>query len=220
MKILVTSCDKNDDTFEAFHHCIEKYWPKHPEVIYSTETKKNPYYKTICKDYPLNLWTRRMRETLAEIDDDRVLFMADDCFIRHPVDTERMDYILKHWGENLACFNLERSWDPNDEDTEFEGVKKRRKGSRYEVSLMIGIWDREKLVDILRRNCDPWTIEEQQFSKGYDYYINGGADIIDFGYYHTWIPFGISRGKWCREVVPFFEHEGIQVDYSRKGFRG
>ena len=83
MKILVTSCDKNDDTYEAFHHCIEKYWPKHPEVIYSTETKVNPYYKTICKDYPLNLWTRRMRETLAEINDDRILLIQHGIKLPH-----------------------------------------------------------------------------------------------------------------------------------------
>jgi hypothetical protein len=55
MKILVLSCDKNDDTFEAFHHCMEKYYPEHPEIIYATETIINPYYKTITKKYPLNL---------------------------------------------------------------------------------------------------------------------------------------------------------------------
>ena len=49
MKILVLSCDKNIDTFDAFSHCMEKYYKNHPEVIYTTETVKNPYYKTICK---------------------------------------------------------------------------------------------------------------------------------------------------------------------------
>ena len=38
MKILVCSCDKNNDLWELFYHCMEKYWPDHPEVIYSTET--------------------------------------------------------------------------------------------------------------------------------------------------------------------------------------
>ena len=38
MIILVASCDKNGDIFEAFHHCIEKYWKNHPEIIYATET--------------------------------------------------------------------------------------------------------------------------------------------------------------------------------------
>ena len=63
MKVLVLSSDKNEDTFEPFHHCIEKYWKDHPEIIYSMETKQNPYYKTICKNYPIELWTKRIRET-------------------------------------------------------------------------------------------------------------------------------------------------------------
>ena len=67
MKILVLSCDKNEDTFEPFRHCIEKYYLNHPEVIYATETIINPYYKTICKNYPLEKWTKRIRETLEDI---------------------------------------------------------------------------------------------------------------------------------------------------------
>ena len=53
MTILVMSSDNNQDTFELFHYCLEKNWPNHPEVIYSTETVINPYYKTICRNYLL-----------------------------------------------------------------------------------------------------------------------------------------------------------------------
>lgn len=53
MKILVCSCDKNVDLFLPFHHCMEKYWPTHPEIIYSTESVDNPYYRTVRKNYPL-----------------------------------------------------------------------------------------------------------------------------------------------------------------------
>ena len=80
MKILVLSCDKDIDIFDAFHHCMEKYYPNHPEIIYATESVNNPYYKTICKNYPLNKWTRRIRETLEEIPDNEILIMIDDVF--------------------------------------------------------------------------------------------------------------------------------------------
>lgn len=74
MKIFVAACDKNSDLFEPFHICMERYWPTHPEILYSTETITNPYYKTICKNYPLSQWTKRVRESLWEIDDQVVLF--------------------------------------------------------------------------------------------------------------------------------------------------
>lgn len=218
MKILVASCDNNVDTFDAFHHCMEKYWKKHPEVIYKTETTQNPYYKTIARSEPLNQWTAGMIWTLEQIKDEHVLLMMDDCFIRRPVDTERLEYADAHLTGNVANINLERAWDVNDLPCDLVGFLKRREGAMYAISIMCGIWQREKLIEVLWANQGaPWDVERQQNTCGFDYLINAGADIVDFGYVRTWVPFGISRGKWCREVIPFFEHEGIKVDYERRG---
>jgi hypothetical protein len=65
---------------------MEEYYPNHPEVIYFTESVKNPYYKTISIPHELNEWTKGVREFLKWIDDDVVLFMIDDLFIRKPGD--------------------------------------------------------------------------------------------------------------------------------------
>ena len=217
MKILVLSCDKNEDTFEAFHHCMEKYYPNHPEVIYKTETINNPYYKTICKNYPLENWTTGVREALKEIEDDNILIMIDDCFIRNKVDEDRIKYACDNLKGNIAMFNFEKSFDNNDEETNLEGFKKRKHGSPYEVSIMCGLWDKEKLINILQGEHNPWEVEGNQNNCGYDYYINSGDYIIDWGY-KTFIFTGICKGKWCRNIVPFFEKEGIKIDYERRGF--
>ena len=217
MKILVCGCDKNQDLFDIFHHCIEKYYPEHPEILYSTETIENPYYKTICKNYPLEKWTKRIRETLKEIDDDAILLLMDDIFIRGPVDTKRIDYAKNLLGGNIALVNLEKEWDKINEDVGLDRFKRRTYGM-FRISLMCGIWDRLKLIDILDEDSDPWTVENAQRTKGYDYYINSGENIIDFGY-KTFENCAIMNGKWCREVIPFFEKEGIQVDYSIRGFK-
>lgn len=217
MKILVLSCDKNEDTFEPFYHCMEKYWKNHPEVIYATETIQNPYYKTIAKDYPLEIWTKRIRETLQEIDDNEILIMTDDCFIRNKVDTDRIDYARENLKGNIAMFNFEKSFDSNDEETNLKGFKKRRHGADYEISIMCGLWDKEKLLKVIEEDSDPWQVEFKQNNCNYDYYINSDDYIIDWGY-KTFIFTGICKGKWCRNVVPFFEKEGIKIDYERRGF--
>ena len=217
MVILVASCDKNDDIFYAFYHCMEKYWENHPEIIYATETIKNPYYKTINYNYPLDKWTVRMRKTLQDIDDDKILLMIDDCFIRTYVDEARIKYVEENLKDNIANFNFEKSWDANDEISSYKGFKKRMKGSSYEVSMLCGMWQKSALISILARDCDPWTIETEQESGPYDYYTNSSAPIIDWGY-ETWLPAGIYKGKWCKEIVPFFEKEGITVDYEKRGF--
>lgn len=217
MRIVVLSCDKNEDIFYAFHHCIEKYWNGHPEIIYLTETFENPYYKTICKNYLLNKWTRRIRESLEEIDDNEIMLMIDDIFIRKNVDKERIEYARENLKGNIAMFNFEKSFDKEDIETTLKGFKKRRKGSEYELSLMCGLWQKEKLIDVLSGESDPWSVEYNQDTKDYDYYINSEDYIIDWGY-KTFERVGLVKGKWAREVVPFFEKEGIEIDYEKRGF--
>ena len=217
MKILVLSCDKNEDTFEPFHHCMEKYWKNHPEVIYATETIQNPYYKTISKNYPLNNWTTRIRETLKEIDDNQVLIMIDDCFIRNQVDEDRINYAKDNLKGNIAMFNFEKSFDCNDKETGLKGFKKRKRNSAYEVSIMCGLWNKEKLINVLQGEFNPWEVEGNQNNCGYDYYINSGDYIIDWGY-ETYVFTGICKGQWCRNIIPFFEKENIKVDYEKRGF--
>lgn len=217
MKILVLSCDKNEDLFDAFHHCIEKYYPEHPEIIYAMETKQNPYYKTICHDIPLERWTERIRKTLEEIDDDQILTIMDDFFIRQPVDTKRIEYLSTQLKDNIAVFYFEKSFDLKDEETQIIGMKKRQHGSSYEVCVNCGLWQKEKLMNVLKGEHNPWDVEFIQDNCGYDFYINSGEYIIDWGY-ETWVYAGICKGKWCREIIPFFEKEGIMIDYEKRGF--
>lgn len=79
------------------------------------------------------------------------------------------------------------------------------------------MWQKEALLKVLSRDCDPWQIELNQQNYGYEYYINSGGYIIDWGY-TAWHPAGLFKGKWCKEVVPFFEKEGIKIDYEKRGF--
>lgn len=216
MVIVVSSCDKNQDIFYAFYHCMEKYWKDHPEIIYITETVQNPYYKTINKNYPIELWTKRIREALQEIEDKHILLMADDLFIREKVDTKRLKQADKLVKDNVALVNLEKCFNENDKEVA-PGFKMRTKGSAYELSLMCGIWDKEKLMHVLDKDIDCWSIEYGQDTKGYDYLINGGDFIINFGYEYM-KHCGLKKGKWCREVIPFFEKEKIDMDYTKRGF--
>ena len=217
MTITVLSCSLNGDLFYPFRHCIEKYWPNHPEVVYYTDGIVNPFYKTIAIEHDLSEWTRGLRDFLSRINDDKILLMIDDIFIRRPVDTERIKYAAEHLTGNIAMMNFEKNWDLLDEPTDLIGWKKRQHGSPYEVSLMCGLWQKDKLLQVISRDCDPWTIELEQQSYGYDYYINAGDYIIDWGY-KTFKPVGLVKGKWARECVDFLTGEGIYLDWYKRGF--
>lgn len=218
MKIVVMSCDKNEDLFVPFHKCMEKYWKDHPEIIYITETIENPFYKTICKNYEdMEVWTKKIRESIKEIDDDKILLIVDDLFIRDYVDTERIKYVEDNLKGNIALFNFEKSYDSNDIESQYEGFKKRDKNGMVLTSLMCGMWQKDKLLTVLNITCQPWEIERLNIGHDFEYYINSGEWIINFGYVFQ-KAFSITRGKWAREIIPFFEKEGIEVDYSERGF--
>lgn len=217
MVILVLSCDKNEDLFEPFRYCIEKNWVNHPKIIYATETIKNPYYETISVNYPLSKWTKRIRETLKKISDNEIMLMIDDIFIRKPVDTKRIDLARSNLKGNIAMFNFEKAFNQLDKESGLEGWKIREKGTSYELSLMCGLWDRKKLIDVLSEDSDPWSVEYRQNTKGYDYLINSGDYIIDWGY-KTFKRVGVVKGKWARECKKFFDKEGIKIDYGKRGF--
>ena len=217
MTIIVLSCDKNQDTFYPFWWCMEKYFPSHPRIVYFTESVKNPYYDTINVPHELNEWTRGVREFLSQINEKHILLMIDDIFIRKEVDFIRLDLADRNLKGNIACFNLEKSWDEQDEETNLVGWKKRKHGRDYEVSLMCGLWDKEKLLKVLDRDCNPWEIELKQEPKGFDYYINSGDYIIDWGY-RTFKPCGLVKGKWARECKEFFDLHNIPMDYTKRGF--
>lgn len=230
MKILVLSCNKNEDLFYPFYHCMEKYWKEHEEVIYITETIKNPYYKTINVNTDINEWTYRIAKALKQIDDDKVLIMIDDNFIREQVDTERLKEALKLLNiENVASVNLEKSFDDEDIDLicsceeynlyQKSTFKARSINGKWKCSLMCSLWNKDKLITLLEQEkCDPWTFEENNNALDYIYLINGGDLIINWGYIETYKHCNLKLGKWCKEIVPFFEKENIEVDYEKRGF--
>lgn len=217
MKMVVLSSDSYEDTFKPFHILVEKYYRNHPEIIYITETIKNPYYKTICKNYPFDRWTQKIREALDEIDDNKILLIMDDCFIREPVDEDRIKYVENNLQGNIAMFNFEKSFDKADMPSQYEGFKKKNLKGIAVNGIQCGLWQKDKLKSVLNITCQPWEIERLNISYNYEYYINSGDYIINYGY-ETFKPFGITKGKWTKETICFFEKEDIRgIDFIKRG---
>ena len=161
-KILVMSCDKNEDLWLPFHHCIEKYWKDHPEIIYSTETKINTYYKTICVNTPISCWTYRVYETIKKLECDNILLMVDDIFLRDYVNGEQINYIENFINFNIASFNFERSFDSGDKPLfQHEDILIRNNNGKFKLSLMCQLWKRKAMLKLFQEPLDPWTFENK-----------------------------------------------------------
>lgn len=215
-KIVVMSCDNNEDLWFPFHHCIEKYWKNHPQVIYSTETKVNPYYSTICLNCPMEKWTKRVYDTIKDLECDNVLLMVDDIFIRKNVNNELIEIIESYVGGIIGGLNLEKSFDKGDIALDYLIALRNPKG-KYKTSVMCQLWNRKAMLDIFKVDKNPWTFESDNQGLNYVFLITNYGNVIEWGYNeHKW--FGIRKGKWCRECKEFFDKEHIEIDYSIRGF--
>ena len=214
--IVVMSCDKNQDLWKPFNHCIEKYWKDHPQIIYSTETIENPFYKTICLNYPISKWTKRVYDTIKDLECDNVLLMTDDLFIRNYVANDYISSLEEYIGGVIASINFEKRFDQHDIQLD-NNVSMRNHYGKYKTSVMCQLWNKKALLDIFNCEKDPWTFEKDNNAKNYVYLISNKGNFIDWGYsQRQW--FGIRKGKWCKEVKEFFDKEQIEIDYSIRGF--
>lgn len=216
--IVIFSCDKNEEVYPICLKLLDKYYPNHPRVYVLSETK---YFKgafSITCNKPLNEWSKRIRYSLSEIPYEKVLFMCDDVFLRAPVNTEKLKEASRIIKDNVANINFENSFSDEDKDCEYAGFKFRPVGSRFRVSLLCGLWNKEKLMQVLSENCSPWDIEARQKDYGFDYYINTDKPIFEWLNDHIYGNGAIRNGRWQKEVVEFLKSEQIEVDYNKKGF--
>ena len=217
-KILVMGCDRYSPyTFEAFHHCIEKYWPNHPEIIYCTETIQNQYYPTITINLPVQRWTRRLNQALRQIDTDVVLVCPDDTFIRKHVNFQTLDKLCSYIDNKLIAINLEPPFDGYPCN---EILSIRNPNGRWLTSFMPQLWNREKLI-ALTNNVDlnPRQAEHLGAGTTFTYGILATNTVdFDFGKRLGVYPYAITEGKWAREMVDFAKRENLIIDFNGLGF--
>ena len=218
--VVVLSCDKNEELWPIFKHCLDKYWPSHPNTYLLTETIESPDIKTINIDYPISQWSRRIRESLELVPENKVVFICDDCFLDKPVNVEKLEKCFDMLSlDNTASINFELLVDYRDIECPFEGFKLKSYESAYVVSFLCGIWNKDKLISLLSdKDIDPWTLEVEQNHKNYQYYQTVDDKILSWFRDGSGENAAVRHGRWMHGVEDFLKKENIEVDYQKKGF--
>ena len=222
LALLVCSCDNYSDIWEPFFKLWNKYSGLDIPVYITTETVECPYARTLSFNYPLDKRTGRIRDALKEIPEKYVIVMDEDCFISDYVNTEALEKCIEYMeaNPNIAQFNFEPAHDRTDKASNYRGWLKRDNDiGGYINSFQPSIHNREILIERLAEDMDGWAWEGTRPITKYEYYISTAENrIIKYGKELHPI-FGIFRGKWyAPHVVPLFEKEGLEVDFSKRGF--
>ena len=218
--IVIFSCDKNDDLWPIFNHCLNKYWSDHPKTYLFTETKQCKYFNTINFDYPLDKWTVRMRNSLDMVKEKKILFICDDCFLKEKVNYKKLNEALDLLKDDIACIQLELSISKFDVKTGRKGFRKKTMNSPYIVSFFCGLWQKDKLREVMDGEFNPWKKENKADPKGYTYYQISDEKILSWFNDATGKNGAIRFGDWQNGIYDFLEKEGLEddVDFSRRMF--
>ena len=222
MKILVISCDKYQDIFEPFHYCMEKYWPNHPEIIYVTETIKNKFYRTESLDAE---WTERVKHAVELIDDDYILMMCDDVFIRDYVNKDRIDYLLSAAKllKDFCAMSFISGVKPRPDlkVNQIEGLIDigHVVNDRYHNSVNCTLWKKDMLIKCLTGlpiNVDEFEQDKTRFNGEYYTSLNQNWPI-KWGRENYRVCVALVRGKWTKECIQFFNSENYYIDFEKRG---
>ena len=109
--LLINSCDAYSDILDTFFELLHRFWPDLKyEIVLSTETLNytNKYFQ-IRNIHPNNVkcsWTRRIYETLENIQTDYVLLLLDDLFIYDFVKNDKILKCLKYLKKDKNIVNF------------------------------------------------------------------------------------------------------------------
>ena len=221
VSVMIFSCDAYSDIWKYFLRLYYKYWDCPYETYITAETKQVVGDVSIINT--TGSWTDRMREALERIPTEYVITMCEDCFIRKTVRQDVIDQCVEYLeaNPNIACFNFEKDYFGQSVPSQYKGFGLKVEGHCWQKSCQPTLWRKSILIELLQGSMSAWEWEESNAPYNYQYYVwNGSPEDLVFEYgYHNNKWFGIRKGKWVKDdVVPLFEKEHIDVDFSVRGF--
>jgi len=235
LTILVNSTDSFEDCWYPFFKLFDTYWPQCPhEIILNTETKDYCYANLnitaakICKDDPNGRvpWGESLMRCLDRIDTEVILYLQDDYFLNDYVDANLVyEFLEIMQRENYAHIRLMEldnggPW----HQSRYPLLWEIDQGANYRISLQAGLWRKDRLRFYLSPRESAWQFERWGNFRAHkipDSFYCQNLDTFNRQkrYIIPYEPTGIIQGKWYRPaVVELFKANGIEVDFSRRGF--
>lgn len=228
--LLVSSCDAYADCWEPFFALLARYWRSCPVIYLNTETSSYSWPsldircpRPVLARGPLD-WGARLRECLAHVETDIVLYLQEDYFINDTVDVATINSLVSLMRrEDVSHIRLVPGA-LRGEPTGHPFVSRTPQRAEYRVSMQAGLWKTNAIAGHLRAHETVWELEWYGTRRAWrrsDTFLH-----VDRAYEEThgrmvvpYWPTGVVHGRWVRPVVEdLFAEHGIAVDFSGRGF--
>ncbi|MEG0751435.1 MAG: hypothetical protein RR998_05495 [Oscillospiraceae bacterium] len=226
--VIVSSCDAYSDLWPPFFTLLKRNWNCLFPIVLNTESKSFSFDGLDIKTLSLFRegesvpWGKRLRETLARVDSEYILFLLEDFYLTSAVDEKRLDEVFQWMEENhdIAVFSFYPAPGDNEKSERYKGFEKRAQRAAYRFNAQAALWRRERIIGFVEPHESAWEWEhtgnERSYSVADAFYsaIEGYPQIFPYD------PFvhGLYDGKWLKAVPELFAQNGIEVDFAERGF--
>lgn len=176
ISMLLSSCDKYDDSWAPFFIQLRKFWPEFNMPVYMGTESKTFQIEGFDIRCPLangpiyRQWSKRLMKLLEYIDTEYVLFTLDDFWLTAPVDNEKFEKIVSYMEQDkrmgFVCLKQEIIPGKTSEkdmaavaECQYPELWRCLKGKSFRITTQFGIWKRSYLTKILRSHESAWYFE-------------------------------------------------------------
>ncbi len=231
LSIVILSSDGYSDCWDPLFYTLKKYFSgiEKFEIILSTNSKSYAYpgLDILCLKNGIDTpWSKRLKISLETAKNDIVLVMVEDFILRSPINNKLFDDFLLLMNETNKIDHI-RLLAPLKKikvnNSEFDKLDQIDFDTDLRFTYLPGLWKRNTLLKYAKGYESPFmserfgNIRSKIYKDGF--YSVSKNYIEQNGQFYDCEQSGvIFKGKWPRWVSTFFEKEGIEVDYSIRGF--
>jgi len=232
--ILINTTDSYEDCWFPFFTLFKKYWPEYDGKIYlNTETKVYRHEGLNIISIQNNLdtpnkritWSECLLRALLVIDDEIILYMQEDYFLKDFVKNEIIKNFVELMKEDslINCIHLTDQGVPRGEISRYENLFTVSKIHDNGLSCQAALWKKETLKLYPRKHENAWSFElwgskRASILKHNFYVVDRFMATLNSFEIIPYIFTAVINGRWIKEVVPLCEKNNIKIDYSKRGF--
>lgn len=212
--VLISTCEKFSDLWEAHVQLLNQNWPDRNAVTYlvtDKPTDKKFENVTVFAAGEGTEITERLKAVMPLINTEYILFTLDDYFLTEKISTKKIEQDIldmqKHNIDYLRLFIMTKKSLKNRKAKEVEKdifIMDNYAGD-YIVSLYAGIWRKDFMEKTLKEKMNAWQYEVALTKMARSYGVccadsrRGEFPILDV----------IRKGKVLRKAQRYFEKNPI-----------
>lgn len=213
MAIIVLSCDKYADIWDAFFDCFFKNLEVPKDVLVylgsNTLTCQDSRVETILSGEDHD-WSSSYKSILSQIPESKLFVILEDLFLASKVEADKFDSIIKFMIEKDAKHIRYWANPAPDQSTGNSLIGESEKGAPYRTTVC-GFWDKDCLINLLLDGESPWDFEIMGSYRSS--YMNG--------FYSTHSPLCeyknvIEKGSWIPASLNWAIAQKLDLDVTSR----